>query len=102
MNKEKILKKSRIAGEDEGKDFFNQKADRYGLYALFFTIIALAFYKAIKGLPVGDVIALNFVFISVGMFSRYKLEKTKSSLLFGILSTLITIGLVVSFVVITW
>ena len=102
MNKDKILDLSRKSHEDEGKDHINQASDKIGFYALCFLSLALTFYKSSKNLPVGDVLSLLFVFISVGMFARYYASKERSVLLFGLFSSIIAVALIIMFVTQTW
>lgn len=102
MDANEILRRSRISGEDEGRDFVNKKANGHGFVALCLTVIALASYKAAKGLPVGDITSLMFIFLSVGMFARYRADGERFSLLFGALTGLGAIAMLASYVATTW
>lgn len=104
MNKEEILEKSRVSGEDEWNDFINNKADTFGFYALCIAALILSIYKSIKGLPIGDVLSLTFIFLSTGMFFRYQQDKDKGKgkLIFGVVSGMIAIVLLAIFFVKTW
>lgn len=86
MNKKEILERYKNEGEDEGKENNNRQGDLQGFYALCFLSQFLMFYQVWIKQPFGDVASLMFVFLSVGAFSRYKLEKDKSHLMFGILT----------------
>lgn len=102
MDSDEVLRRSRDSGGDEGKDFTNRQADGVGFLALCVVIVLLAVYKSIKGLPVGDVVSLTFIFLSAGMFARYRRSRERSPLVFGVLATVIAVGLLASFVIMTW
>ena len=102
MNKEKILALSRNSNEDEGVDHINRRADAIGLYAVCILSLLLTFYKSQKNLPVGDILSLLFVFISVGMYARFSESKERSTLLFGLLCSAIALSLIIFFIIGTW
>lgn len=102
MNKEKILALSRNSNEDEGIDHINRRADAIGLYAVCIISLLLTFYKSQKNLPIGDILSLLFVFISVGMYARFSESKERSTLLFGLLCSAIAVALIIFFIIGTW
>lgn len=59
-------------------------------------------YKVIKDQPVGDVLSLSFIFLSVGMFARYRTDGERFNLIAAIVTGLAAIGFLVSYVVSTW
>lgn len=86
MNKKEILEKYKTEGEDEGKENINRHGDNQGFYALCFLSLLLMLYQVWIKQPFGDIASLMFVFLSVGAFRRYALEKDKFHLLLGIVT----------------
>lgn len=102
MNSEEILKRSRNSGDAEGRDFVNQQADFIGFAALCVAILLIAIYKGAKGLPIGDVVSLAFIFLGVGMFARFKHVGGTSYLFLGLAFSLVALGMLATFLVATW
>lgn len=102
MDSDEVLRRSRNSGGDEGKDATNRWADGYGFLALCIGIILLTVYKSLQGLPAGDVLSLSFIFLSAGMLARYRRDRERFPLVFGILSTVIAVVLLASFLAKTW
>lgn len=92
MKKEELLEKYRQEQQDEGKDDSNRKGDEHGFIALCLLSILLVVYQTIKNQPFGAVTALLFIFLSVGSFSRYRRNPDRATLLFGIITGLVTLG----------
>lgn len=92
MKKEDILKKYKSEGTDEGKDYINNLGDTYGMTGMAVLGIAITVYQGIMNLPTGDVLAMFFGFISVGMFSMYRLDKEKSKLISGLITGAICVA----------
>ena len=86
MKKEDVLKKYKAEGIDEGQEYRNERGDEAGFFGLLFLSLALMIYQSWRGLPFGDISAVLFCFLSVGMFYRYKLDGDKTKLALGILT----------------
>ena len=98
MKKDDLLEKYRKEQQDEGRDYVNEKGDHEGFYALCILSLVLTIYKAVTKQPFGDITALLFVFLSVGAFKRYQIEKDKFTLLFSIVTGIITLASLIIFV----
>lgn len=99
MKKEELLQKYRNEQRDEGRDDINEKGDREGFFALCLLSLLLMMYKVWTKQPFGDIIALLFVFLSVGAIKRYQLDKDRTTLFFGIATGIITLASLIYFVI---
>lgn len=102
MDTEEVSQRGRDSSNTSGKATTNDYGDSSGFFALCLAIFLVTTYKSIKGLPVGDVISLPFVFLSVGMFARHRRDHGRFTLTFGIVCAVIAVLLVGSFIVATW
>ena len=98
MDKNEILEKYRREGVDEGRDAANRRGDDAGFYALCGLSLLLMFYQAFTGQVFGDVAAVLFVFSSVGSFARYREDRDRFCLGFGILTGALCLGSLVWYV----
>ena len=73
MEKEKILQRYRQEGVDEGREEVNRRGDDAGFYAMC-------------------VLAMLFVFCSVGAFARYRTDRDRSALGMGIFTGALCLG----------
>ena len=98
MDRNEILEKYRQEGVDEGRDAANRRGDDAGFYALCGLALVLMIYQALTGQVFGDVAAMLFVFSSVGSFARYREDRDRSFLWFGILTGALCLGSLVWYV----
>lgn len=83
MNKEEILKRSRIEfrNKDEREELIDTKAFMYGGAALGFTFIILAGVKILlKGELIYDLLAMFEAFLAAYYFYKYKMLNDKVNL----------------------
>lgn len=86
MNKEEILKRFKAEGVDEGRDHINRKGDDAGIWGLAFLSLLIMIYQGVMKVPLGDIPAILFCFLSIGAFSRYKDDKEKTHLALGVIT----------------
>lgn len=99
MNKEEIIKKYKEEGVDEGENNINENSDRHGFYALCFLSMILMTYQSFRNQLYQDIASLLFVFLSVGLFSRYKITKERSDLIYGILTGVLCVAFLVGYII---
>ena len=98
MDRNEILEKYRREGVDEGREEANRRGDDAGFYALCALALVLMIYQAFTGQVFGDVAAVLFVFSSVGSFARYREDRDRFFLGFGILTGALCLGSLVWYV----
>lgn len=103
MNREEILKRNKESNpKDEGMEYIEDKAKRYGEIGLCIVFIILVIYKTIKGFAIYDLLALFWAYFGIGYIYKYRIFKTKKSLISAICGMIAAICSVLAYVLQTW
>ncbi len=98
MKNQGSAKRNKTNVEKETVEQINVKSDAKAFQGMCLVAVAIIMYQSQKGLPFGDVPALLFTFLSIGMFYRYRALKDKVNLIWGIGTGLTAILLLVLYV----
>lgn len=103
MDRDEILKRNKqFNSKDEGEQYVEMKARRFGEIGLCFFFIALILYKFIKGLPANDLLAVFWGYLGVGYIYKYRFLKTNSSLISAVCGMIAAISFAIAYIVQTW
>lgn len=103
MDKEEILKRNKLSNtKDEGEQYIEMKARRYGEIGLCTFFILLILYKMINNIPTNDLLAVFWGYLGVGYIYKYRYLKTKSSLISAVCGMLAAIAFALAYILQTW
>ena len=104
MDRDEILRRSRDSkkNKDEGVQFMEQQARRYGEIGLCGFFILLAVYKLIKGQPANDLLAVIWGYIGVSNIYKYRYSRTKQALTAAVCGVLAAVCFTAAYVLQTW
>ena len=78
MDRDEILRRNKDAkAKDEGEEYVEARARRFGEFGLVTFLILLSVYKGIKGMPFQDIVAIVWAYLGVSYV--YKYIKMRSS-----------------------
>ncbi len=102
MDREEILKRSRMENRDEGSEYVDMKSRWLGEIGLcvFFSLILL--YKAVKGLEYSDCIAMLMGYLGAAFLYKYLKRRSVIDLIGTIFAIFAAVAHAVLFVVKTW
>lgn len=85
MERDDILNRNKASkSKDEGVEYIKDKSRRYGEAGFCIFIVLLIVFNFIKGHPSNDLQAVFWGYIGVGQVYRYKVLKTKTSLVIAV------------------
>lgn len=103
MDRDEILKRNKESNnKDEGEQYIEMKARRFGEIGLCVFFIALIIYKLAKGLPADDLLAVFWGYLGVGYIYKYRYLKTKNSLISAICGMIAAIAFTIGYILQTW
>lgn len=103
MDRDEILKRNKqFVKKDEGEQYVEMSARRFGEIGLCIFFIALIVYKFVKGLPTGDLLAVFWGYLGVGYIYKYRFLKTKSSLISAVCGMIAAIVFTLAYILQTW
>ncbi|WP_050616181.1 DUF6442 family protein [Bacillus testis] len=102
MNKEEILKKSRL--ENENMDERERKIDEYSVYqgmiGIFILVFLYLFFKVFTNQPVTDMLSILTANLTVISFYKYKrIPDKKFFLINTIMGAITTVGFITAYVI---
>lgn len=96
MDKEEILERNKQSfPEDEGKEYVEMRARKFGEIGLLTGLLILMVYKMIMRLPFRDILAILWVYEGSMCIYYYKYYKTKKYLFSAIALTLCALGYII-------
>lgn len=103
MDRNEILTRNKqFTKKDEGEQYIEMKARRFGEIGLCVFFIALILYKFVKGLPANDLLAVFWGYLGVGYIYKYRFLKTKNSLISAVCGMIAAIAFVIVYILQTW
>lgn len=103
MDRNEILQRNKQGTvQDEGQQYIEMQAKKYGEIGLIAFFIALTVYKWCKGLPANDLLAVVWGYLGVGYIYKYQKVKTKGALVSAICGIVAAVLFALSFVIQTW
>ena len=103
MERDEILAKVKTAPQkDEGVEYLNSKARRYGEIGLFVFFLLIMGYKLVMSIPADDILAIIWAYIGVGYLSKYHDLKTRKALLQAICGLIAAFAFGLGYLLQTW
>lgn len=103
MERDEILKRNKQSThKDEGEQYVEMKARRFGEIGLCTFFIALIFYKMVKDLPTNDLLAVFWGYLGVGYIYKYRYHKTRATLISAICGMIAAVTFAIAYILQTW
>lgn len=103
MNRDEILERNKADNQkDEGIEYIDNKAGRYGEVGLCIFFILLVIYNFAKGKPVSDLLALFWGYLGMGYIYKFRANKTNRSLISAICGMVAAFSFLLAYVFQTW
>ena len=103
MERSEILEKAKTASQkDEGQEYLNNKARRYGEVGLCAFFLLITGYKLAMGIPANDILAVIWAYVGVGYLSKYRDLKTSRALFQAICGLIAAFAFAFAYLLQTW
>ena len=90
MDKKEILQKHKASKpKDEGIEYIDNKANKFGVKGILSVLIIVIIYNAIKGIRNMGFLSIMFAYLGMELYGRYKASKD-TTYIYGAIVGIIT------------
>jgi hypothetical protein len=103
MEREEILRRNKDAHlQDEGQQFMESHARRYGEIGLAVFFILITLYKLVKGIPSQDTLAIFWGYLGLTYIYKYVYTRSRQQLFQAACGMLAAVAFTIAYLLQTW